>query len=58
MSSYGLQEVIRRWGHHKLTEEQAIGQVLLLLKELFERLERLEVAQSQQRRDPSEPRSH
>ncbi len=54
MSSYGLEEIIRRWGHHKLTEEQAIGQILLLLKELFERVERLEVAQGRQRRGTPE----
>jgi hypothetical protein len=31
MGTYGLQEVIRRWGRGQLTPEQAIGQILLLL---------------------------
>ena len=39
MGTYGLQEVIRRWGRDQLTPEQAIGQILLLLVELHERLQ-------------------
>jgi hypothetical protein len=42
MGTYGLQEVIRRWGRGQLTTEQAIGQILLLLVELHERLQKLE----------------
>ena len=42
MGTYGLQEVIRRWGRDQLTTEQAIGQILLLLIELHERLQKLE----------------
>jgi hypothetical protein len=42
MGTYGLQEVIRRWGRDQLTPEQAIGQTLLLLAELDKRLQKLE----------------
>jgi hypothetical protein len=42
MGTYGLQEVIRHWGRGQLTTEQAIGQILLLLVELHERLQKLE----------------
>jgi hypothetical protein len=42
MGTYGLQELIRRWGRDQLTPEQAIGQILLLLVELHERLQELE----------------
>ena len=42
MGTYGLQEVIRRWGREQLTTEQAIGQILLLLVELDKRLQKLE----------------
>jgi hypothetical protein len=47
MGTYGLQEVIRRWGRGQLTPEQAIGQILLLLAELDKRLQKLE-----RRREP------
>jgi hypothetical protein len=40
--TYGLQELIRRWGRDQLTSEQAIGQILLLLVELDKRLQKLE----------------
>ena len=42
MGTYGLQEVIRRWGREQLTIEQAIGQILLLLAEPDKRLQKLE----------------
>ena len=42
MGTYGLQELIRRWGRSQLTPEQAIGQILLLLAELDKRLQKLE----------------
>jgi hypothetical protein len=42
MGTYGLQDVISRWEREELTTEQAIGQILLLLKELSERLGDLE----------------
>ncbi|MGD9099391.1 MAG: hypothetical protein PVF45_02845 [Anaerolineae bacterium] len=42
MSTYGLDEVIKMWGVGKLTPEQAIGQILLLIQERDERLQELE----------------
>jgi len=42
MSAYPLEEVIHRWDVGKLTQEQAIGQSLLLLQGLQERLEEVE----------------
>ncbi len=42
MSTYGLEEVIRRWEQSGLTMEQAIGQILLLLQAVEERLRELE----------------
>ena len=51
MGTYGLQEVIRRWGREQLTPEEAIGQILLLLVELDKRLQKLE-----RRRDPPSKR--
>ncbi len=38
MGTYGLDAVIRAWEQERLTAEQAIGQLLLLLQELEERL--------------------
>jgi hypothetical protein len=38
MGTYGLEGVIKAWGRGDLTIEQAIGQILLLLQELEERL--------------------
>jgi hypothetical protein len=42
MSNYNLDELIARWEHEKVTTEQAVGQVLLLLRSLVERVEELE----------------
>lgn len=42
MSTYGLAEVIQRWRQGTLTTEQAIGQILLLLQIVEERLRELE----------------
>ncbi len=42
MSAYPLEEVINRWQVGKLTEEQAVGQILQLLHEQLERLEEVE----------------
>jgi len=47
MGTYGLPELVRRWGREQLTPEQAIGQILLLLAELDKRLQKLE-----RRREP------
>ena len=52
MGTYGLQEVIRRWGREQLTPEQAIGQILLLLAELDKRLQKLERRESPPKRPP------
>lgn len=42
MSAYALNELIAKWKLAGLTSEQAIGQILLLLQALTERLEVLE----------------
>ncbi|MEE9617134.1 MAG: hypothetical protein V3T90_09025 [Anaerolineae bacterium] len=42
MGTYGLEDVLRAWEREHLTSEQAIGQILLLLQELEERLRGLE----------------
>ena len=42
MGTYGLKGVISAWELGKLTTEQAIGQILLLLSELHERITTLE----------------
>jgi hypothetical protein len=42
MGTYGMEGVIRAWGCGELTTEQAIGQILLLLQELEERLRSIE----------------
>ncbi len=38
MGTYGLEEVVHRWERGTLTMEQAIGQILLLLQAIEERL--------------------
>jgi hypothetical protein len=54
MGTYGLKGVILAWGRGDLTVEQAIGQILLLLQELEERIRnaerRLEQHREQARR--------
>ena len=42
MGTYGLEGVIRAWEREQLTTEQAIGQILLLLQELEERIHSIE----------------
>ncbi len=42
MSAYELDEVIRLWRVGKLSTEQAIGQILLLIRERDKRLQELE----------------
>jgi len=42
MGIYSLETFIRKWGLSELTTEQAIGQILLILRELIGRLEALE----------------
>jgi hypothetical protein len=38
MSHYTIDELISRWKKEQLTTEQAIGQILLVLKELERRM--------------------
>jgi hypothetical protein len=45
MKRYELPELIKRWERDDLTAEQAIGQILLWLVALVERLSRLEASQ-------------
>ncbi len=42
MSAYELQDVITMWDVGKLTTEQTIGQILLLIQERDKRLQELE----------------
>lgn len=54
MGTYGLEGVIRAWERGDLTIEQTIGQILLLLRELEERLCSVERRLEQrQRREPA-----
>ncbi len=50
MSAHPLKDVIKLWEVEKLTQEQVIGQILLLLQEIHERLGELERRQSASRR--------
>jgi hypothetical protein len=38
MGTYSLEHIIQEWGKGRLTEEQVIGQVLLIIREVKERL--------------------
>lgn len=42
MSQYNLQQFIKMWAQEKITTEQAIGQILLQIQELSERLKQVE----------------
>jgi hypothetical protein len=42
---YDLTELVRRWGREELTVEQAVGQILIWLGLIVERLENLETVQ-------------
>jgi hypothetical protein len=42
MSQYNLQQFIKLWAQEKLTTEQAIGQILLQIQELTERVKQVE----------------
>jgi len=52
MGTYGFEGVIRAWELGKLTTEQAIGQILLLLAELHERLSAVERRTNRKHRRP------
>lgn len=42
MSAYNLDTVLQKWERGELTTEQAIGQILLLLRSVTERVGQLE----------------
>ncbi len=42
MGNYNLDELINRWEREKLTTEQAVGQILLILRSLSKRIRELE----------------
>ncbi len=42
MGVYPLEQIIQEWGKGRLTEEQVIGQILLLIQDLRQRLAELE----------------
>lgn len=42
MGSYTLDEVIKRWDRGRLTTDQAVGQILLILQILSQRVGKLE----------------
>jgi len=42
MSQYNLQQFIKMWAQEKITTEQAIGQILLQIQELSERVKQVE----------------
>ena len=44
MSKYDLEQLIKLWALEQLAPEQAIGQVLLQLRDLVERVSKLERA--------------
>ena len=50
MSAYELDAILKKWERAELSTEQAIGQILLLLQNISDRVGRLEVAQSEIRR--------
>lgn len=50
MSAYDLETVLKKWGTGELTTEQAIGQILLLLTSLNNRIGALEKRQEQTQR--------
>jgi hypothetical protein len=42
MGTYSLEHIIREWGKGKLTEEQVIGQLLLILQGIKKQLDLIE----------------
>ena len=45
MAAYDLDTIVKKWEREELSSEQAIGQILLLLQSISQRIGRLEVAQ-------------
>ncbi len=56
MGVYSLEEIIRRWQQGDLTAEQAIGQLLQLVRELEARLAELERSVYSAAAQPQRPR--
>lgn len=50
MSAYDLETIVKKWERTELTTEQAIGQILLLLQSISDRVGQLEVIQAKNRR--------
>lgn len=50
MSAYDLETIVKKWERAELSTEQAIGQILLLLETLSNRVGRLESDQAKIRR--------
>lgn len=50
MSAYDLDTMLKKWEREELTTEQAVGQILLLLQSVSQRIGRLEVTQENIRR--------
>jgi hypothetical protein len=42
MGTYAIEHIIKEWSKDNMTSEQVIGQVLLLLQEIKERIAELE----------------
>ena len=53
---YDLTELVRRWGREELTVEQTVGQILIWLSLIIERLEKLEAVQRGRQSGPSQER--
>ena len=51
MSSYTLDELIKKWAKEELTPEQTIGQVLLQMQTLSTRIGNLEKRSEQNRKE-------
>jgi len=51
MSSYTLNELIKKWTKEELTTEQAVGQVLLQVQTLSTRIGTLEKRSEQNRKE-------
>jgi hypothetical protein len=51
MSSYTLDELIKKWSKEELTPEQTIGQILLQMQTLSTRIGNLEKRSEQNRKE-------
>ena len=50
MGVYDLDTMLKKWEREELTTEQAVGQILLLLQSISQRVGRVEVTQENIRR--------